>query len=253
MDLGFAQHLASEPFGGGGARDVHGGLRLPGRAVTTSGSVAVLTSGGTDSAVLVADLARLGRNVQPIYVRFGLAWELVEEAHLRAFLASLPPGLDVRPMLALDFPITDVYGAHWSVSGTDVPNEDTPDSAVYLPGRNLLLLAKASVWCAMHDVKAVALGTLKGNPFSDAAPEFFDSFGVLAELALGSSFSVMTPFAGFTKTQVLELGRDLELSCTFSCIDPHGDRHCGRCNKCAERRTAFAGAGLEDRTAYAHR
>jgi 7-cyano-7-deazaguanine synthase len=221
--------------------------------VTTPAPVAVLTSGGADSAVLVADQARQGRIVQPIYVRFGLAWERVEEAHLRSFLESLPASLGIRPLLALDFPITDVYGAHWSVSGTDVPDEKTPDSAVYLPGRNLLLLAKSSVWCALHDVEAIALGTLKGNPFSDSGADFFGAFGCLAELALGGSFSVMTPFASLTKTQVLELGRDLELWRTFSCIDPEGDRHCGRCNKCAERRTAFADAGMEDHTAYAHR
>jgi 7-cyano-7-deazaguanine synthase len=221
--------------------------------VTTFGPVAVLTSGGADSAVLVASQARQGRTVQPIYVRFGLAWELVEEAHLRSFLASLPSRLGVRTLLALDFPITDVYGTHWSVSGTDVPDEKTPDSAVYLPGRNLLLLAKSSVWCALHGVEAIALGTLKGNPFSDTGPDFFGAFGSLVELALGSSLSVMTPFDGLTKAQVLELGRDLELWHTFSCIDPEGDSHCGRCNKCAERRAAFADAGMEDRTAYAHR
>jgi len=34
----------------------------------------------------------------------------------------------------------------------------------------------------------------------------------LAELALGGSFSVMTPFASLTKTQVLELGFLLELA-----------------------------------------
>jgi 7-cyano-7-deazaguanine synthase len=221
--------------------------------VTASGPVAVLTSGGADSAVLVAEQARQGRDVQPIYIRFGLAWELVEQAHLQLFLASLPSRLRVRPLVTLDFPISDVYGAHWSVSGTDVPDQDTSDSAVYLPGRNLLLLAKSSVWCALHGVEAIALGTLKGNPFSDSGPDFFGAFGALAELALGSSLSVMTPFAGLTKSQVLELGRDLELWHTFSCIDPDDARHCGRCNKCAERRTAFGGAGVEDRTAYAQR
>ena len=42
--------------------------------------VAVLASGGVDSAVLVADHSRRGEVVQPIYIRFGLAWEAAEEA-----------------------------------------------------------------------------------------------------------------------------------------------------------------------------
>ena len=65
-----------------------------------------------------------------------------------------------------------------------MPDENTPDSAVYLPGRNLLLLAKSSVWCALNDFSVVALGTLNGNPFADSGPEFFDGLASLASLVL---------------------------------------------------------------------
>ena len=177
----------------------------------------------------------------------------VEEEHLRRFLDSLPADCRARPLVALEFPVADVYGAHWSVSGAEVPDEDTPDSAVYLPGRNLLLLAKSSVWCALNDFGVVALGTLKGNPFADSGAEFFDGLASLASLALDRPLAVETPFAGFTKVEVLERGRHLALELTFSCIEPQGGEHCGRCNKCAERRRAFAASGLADRTAYADR
>jgi 7-cyano-7-deazaguanine synthase len=215
--------------------------------------VVVLASGGVDSAVLVADRSCRGEVVQPIYIRFGLAWEAVEEEHLRRFLDSLPADRRARPLVALDFPVADVYGSHWSVAGTEVPDEDTPDSAVYLPGRNLLLLAKTSVWCALHDFGVVALGTLNGNPFADSGAQFFDGLASLASLALDRPLAVETPYARFTKVDVLERGRHLALELTFSCIQPRGDQHCGRCNKCAERRRAFAASGLVDRTAYADR
>jgi 7-cyano-7-deazaguanine synthase len=213
--------------------------------------LAVLTSGGVDSAVLVADLARQGWVVHPLYIRLGLAWEAAEEAHLRRFLDALPPNLRPHPLVVLDLPIADVYGAHWSVSGADVPDDTTPDSAVYLPGRNLLLLAKSTVWCALHGVEAIALGTLKGNPFADSGREFLSLFGSLVQLGLDRVLEVRTPFAGLTKAQVLDLGRDLVLEATFSCIAPVAARHCGRCNKCAERREGFAEAGIADRTLYA--
>ena len=131
--------------------------------------------------VLVADQSCRGQVVQPIYIRFGLAWEEAEEEHLRRFLDSLPADCQARPLVALDFPVADVYGSHWSVSGAEVPDEDTPDSAVYLPGRNLLLLAKSSVWCALNDFGVVALGTLKGNPFADSGAEFFDGLAVAGQ------------------------------------------------------------------------
>lgn len=189
--------------------------------------------------------------MQPLYIRLGLAWEPTEETHLRRFLDALSPNLAPLPLVVLDLPIADVYGTHWSVSGSDVPDDTTPDSAVYLPGRNLLLLAKSTVWCALHDVEAIALGTLKGNPFADSEHEFLSLFGSLVQLGLDHPFEVMTPFASMTKAQVLELGRDLSLEHTFSCIAPVAARHCGRCNKCAERRDGFAQAGIEDRTPYA--
>jgi len=218
--------------------------------VTRRDPLAVLTSGGVDSAILVADAARQGLAVQPLYIRFGLAWEAAEETHLRRFLDALPANLTPHPLVVLDLPIADVYGAHWSVSGEDVPDDTTADSAVYLPGRNLLLLAKSTIWCALHHVEAIALGTLKGNPFADSGPEFLSLFGSLVQLGLDWPLEVRTPFASLTKAQVLELGRDLLLEHTFSCITPIADQHCGRCNKCAERRDGFAQAGIEDHTVY---
>jgi 7-cyano-7-deazaguanine synthase len=102
-------------------------------------------------------------------------------------------------------------------------------------------------------VHAIALGTLKGNPFPDSSREFFDDFAALVQRGLGHSLEVRTPFAESTKADVLELGRGLSLQHTFSCIDPQGDLHCGRCNKCAERRLAFAELKIDDVTEYAPR
>src|ERR1700722_6490011 len=101
-------------------------MRVPGPVVSPARQSAVLVSGGVDSAVLVADQARNGWIVHPIYVRFGLSWEPTEEAHLRRFLGTLPTEFETRPLVVLGFPIADVYGAHWSVSGTAVPDETTP-------------------------------------------------------------------------------------------------------------------------------
>ena len=212
-------------------------------------AVAVLASGGLDSAVLIAEFAKQGQAVQPIYVRFGLAWEEVEENHLRRFLATIPNG-GVRTLVNLDFPIADVYGSHWSISAQGIPDADSPDDAVYLPGRNLLLLAKSSVWCVVHNISVVALGTLKANPFADSSREFFAALESVVGTGLNWPLEITTPFSELTKSDVLRLGCDLELQHTFSCIDPQGDRHCGQCNKCAERRRAFADLSIDDATPY---
>ena len=147
--------------------------------------------------------------------------------------------------------MADAYASHWSVSGAGVPDAASPDAAVYLPGRNLLLLAKAAVWCVLNGFEVIALGTLAGNPFADARPEFFAAAGDLVGLATSEPFSVITPFAGMTKAEVVERGHGLALEHTFSCISPRAGLHCGSCNKCAERQRAFTALGASDATAYA--
>jgi 7-cyano-7-deazaguanine synthase len=214
--------------------------------------VAVLASGGLDSAVLTAEYLEEGRIVQPLYVRFGLAWEETEESHLRRFLDTLP-GSRLRSLVTLDLPVADTYGAHWSLSADDVPDAHTPDEAVYLPGRNLLLLSKSSIWCALNGYPTVALGTLKGNPFADSSREFFGDVESLVRTAVNHRLEIATPFSELEKAHVLERGRQLQLEHTFSCIDPAAGGHCGQCNKCAERRRAFAAASIDDVTTYASR
>jgi len=214
--------------------------------------VAVLASGGLDSAVLTAEFLDEGRVVQPIYIRFGLAWEVTEEAHLRRFLDTLPSA-GLQPLVTLELPVADTYGSHWSLSADDVPDAHTPDEAVYLPGRNLLLLAKSSIWCALNGYPVIALGTLKGNPFADSSREFFGDVESLVHTAVDHHLEIATPFSELDKAHVLELGRHLQLHHTFSCIDPTAGVHCGRCNKCAERRRAFEEASIDDVTSYAKR
>jgi 7-cyano-7-deazaguanine synthase len=214
-----------------------------------NGKVAVLASGGIDSAILVAHLARSYSVVQPIYIRFGLAWEAVEEQHLRKFLETLPSR--VRPLVALELPVGDVYGAHWSVSGEQVPDDGTPDEAVYLPGRNLLLLSKTAVWCALNGYPAIALGVLKGNPFPDSEPSFYQALETVVVQGLASPMRFITPFAEMSKRDVVVLGQGLALELSFSCIAPIEGSHCGRCNKCAERRKVFGEMALPDPTSYA--
>jgi len=214
--------------------------------------LAVLVSGGLDSAVLLAEAARTYPAVHPLYVRVGSFWEATEEDHLRHFLAAVSSHA-LRPLVVLDQPVTDLYGSHWSLTGRDVPADDTPDEAVFLPGRNVLLFAKPLLWCLLNEVPELATAPLASNPFPDATPEFYDGFAQLVGTAVGGSVRVLRPYAdlGLHKADVLRRGAGLPLELTFSCLRPVHGRHCGRCNKCAERRAGFRAAGRPDPTTYA--
>jgi 7-cyano-7-deazaguanine synthase len=229
---------------------------------------AVLFSAGLDSAVLVADEARRGR-VHPLYVSVGLAWETAEVTMAERLLDAPVYRGHASSLQRLHFTMQDVYPpTHWAIGGTP-PSYDTPDEDVYLTGRNLVLLAKAGTWCAQHKVPRVVLGSLAGNPFPDARPEFLAAMAEALSLGLDWTIEVAAPYRDLHKEQVIQRGVELGVpfELTLSCMnplergssDPSGSAgasaapflHCGACSKCRERRDAFEAAGVADPTPYA--
>ena len=225
---------------------------------------AVLLSGGLDSAVLLAEEAAAG-DVHPIYVSVGLAWERAERAMVARFLESGSLGARaarVRPLVSLSVDMRDVYAAtHWALAGRP-PAYHTPDEDVYLPGRNVILLGKASVFCAASGIDRLVLGTLAHNPFPDATPEFRSAMATALSLGLAHALRIDAPYAGPRKADVVRRGAALGVpfELTMSCMNPRPGRgdssstiHCGECSKCRERHDAFVEAGVADPTEYAMR
>jgi len=214
-----------------------------------TGPICVLASGGLDSCVLLATLASAHEAVHPLYIRAGLAWEEAELYALRRFLRALRLRT-TRPLKILDLAAGDLYGPHWSVNGKKVPDYDAEDESVYLPGRNILLLTKSAVFCALHQIPTLALAPLQHNPFPDSQPEFFREMERALARGLNFPIRIDMPFSGLSKRDVIFRGRHLPLEVTLSCIDPKGRAHCGTCVKCAERQRAFRAARVKDRTRY---
>lgn len=213
--------------------------------------IAVLTSGGLDSCVLLADLAR-DAEVWPVYVRAGLVWEDEERRATDRFIAALDSP-NVRPLVELFAPMRPIYGDHWSTTGVDVPKPGDADDAVFMPGRNIVLIGLAAVWCSTRGVGAVAIGSLGGNPFPDATPEFFEAFGGALSRGLTHEIEILAPYRGRRKIDLIRENNDLPLELSLTCMTPVDGLHCGQCQKCEERIEAFTAAGVEDRTEYAAR
>ena len=214
---------------------------------------AVLLSGGLDSAVLLADeTSRSAEPVTPIYVGAGLAWETAERAMIARLLEHVSMRGNVRPLVSLSVDMRDVYAAtHWAVTG-NAPAYHTPDEDVYLPGRNIILLSKAAVYCAAANIGRIAIGTLDHNPFPDATPEFRASIAQTLSLGLAHPLQIDAPYATSSKADVIRTGLALGVpfEATLSCMKPAGTRHCGTCSKCRERHDAFLDAGVVDPTTY---
>jgi 7-cyano-7-deazaguanine synthase len=215
-----------------------------------SPTIGVLVSGGLDSCILLGHLLEQGDRVQPFYIRSRLVWQREELGAVKRFLRAMRSRQLAR-LVILDLPMADLYRDHWSVTGREAPGLGSPDHAVFLPGRNALLLVKPAVWCQQHGIGRLALGVLGSNPFGDATQEFFASFEAALNCGPDGRVRLVRPLGGMTKREVMQLGRDLPLGLTFSCVSPVGGLHCGACNKCGERRGAFAMIGAEDPTTYA--
>jgi 7-cyano-7-deazaguanine synthase len=224
---------------------------------------AVLFSAGLDSAVLLADaLAHRapGETVQALHISVGFAWEAEERAMSERLFARPPFAGRVDPPVRLSFDMRDVFPAtHWAVRGTP-PAFDTPDEDVFLDGRNVILTSKAAVFIARdaqprHTAARLLMGTLAGNPFPDATPDFLAAQGRALSLGLDLPIGVEAPFAAIHKSDVIRLGVELgvPLELTLSCMQPKDGTHCGMCSKCRERRDAFREAKVPDPTSYRHK
>ena len=214
--------------------------------------VAVLVSGGLDSAALVASLVVEGP-VVPIYVSCGLAWEEAERAAVAELSAVLATS-SLRPLIEFAMPLEDLYGDHWSVCGQGVPGATTPDEAVGLLGRNAVLAIKPLLWCAREGVGSLAIASLAGNPFEDASPAFFRHFADVMSTAAGSRVRLVAPVRERTKADLIRGTAARVLAASMSCLAPvntaSGWWHCGACNKCSERQRGFCDAGVADPTRY---
>lgn len=212
-------------------------------------SIAVLSSGGLDSCVLLADMAK-SATVYPIYVHSGLIWENEEIKALHAFIRALD-NRNVQQVTSLSLPVTTLYGNHWSISGCGVPGLHDPDSKTFLSGRNVLLFSISAVWCSLHNVSRIAIGTLCGNTFPDATCDFFNQCSKTLSTGLDFQIRIEAPYREkYQKKDLIQTHQDLPLELSLTCLTPQGGKHCGQCNKCHERQEGYKASGVPDRTIY---
>ena len=88
--------------------------------------------------------------------------------------------------------------------------------------------------------------------YPDCREDFMRAMGDTMRLGTYAGVQLLRPFISLDKARIATEGNRLgvDFSRTWSCYKG-GERHCGRCGTCVERREAFALAGLPDPTDYA--
>lgn len=217
----------------------------------------ILTSGGLDSATVLAMAHAAGRECYSLSFDYGQRHRSELEAAGR--VAASVPGT-VHKVVGLD--LRGIGGSALTDDAIDVPT--TPSEGIpvtYVPARNTVFLSIALGWAEVLGAQEIHLGVnaVDYSGYPDCRPQFIDAFRQLASVATragveGRPIDICTPIIDMTKADIIRAGVELgvDYSLTVSCYqaDDTGAA-CGRCDSCRLRRQGFDDAGIFDPTRYA--
>ncbi len=225
--------------------------------MSTSPISVVLVSGGLDSMVSAALAREAGYRLLALSIDYNQRHQ-IELAAARRIATLL--GAERHVVLPLD--LRAFGGSALTDDALAVPKDGVGDDipVTYVPARNTIFLSLALGWAEAAGARDLWIGVnaLDYSGYPDCRPEFIAGFETLAELATragveGDRFRIHAPLQHMTKADIAReaarLGLDAGIS--WSCYDPAGDLHCGRCDSCRLRAKGFAEAGLPDPTRYA--
>jgi 7-cyano-7-deazaguanine synthase len=122
-----------------------------------------------------------------------------------------------------------------------------------VPNRNMIIASMAAGVAVAHDADRLVLGVHAGDHpiYPDCRPEFVEALQTCIRVGTGTDLYVIAPFIDMPKQKIVEIGTTLgaPMELTWSCYQG-GNKHCGKCGTCVERREAFNLAGVTDPTEY---
>ena len=133
--------------------------------------------------------------------------------------------------------------------------DDNMKSTV-VPFRNGIMLAIAAGMAESNGLKYVMMANHGGDHaiYPDCRPEFVKAMSAATKAGTYPGIEVLAPYTDLTKTDIARRGKQLGIDYaeTWSCYKG-GERHCGKCGTCVERREALRDAGIDDTTEYEER
>ncbi|WP_376795880.1 7-cyano-7-deazaguanine synthase QueC [Thermogemmatispora sp.] len=215
-----------------------------------------IVSGGLDSVTLAHLLHAQGYQLHLLSFDYGQRHrkELLFAERCARRLEATFSLLDLRQL-----------GQHFKGSALTDESVAVPDghyaaanmAITVVPNRNAIMLAIAYGIAVAEEAEAVAFAAHAGDHFiyPDCRPAFIEAFGAMQRLAVEGHghprLHLEAPFAHLKKEQIVRLGAALGVPFaeTWSCYKG-GEKHCGTCGTCNERKEAFLLAGVPDPTDY---
>jgi len=210
----------------------------------------LVLSGGMDSTTMLYDFAE--QIVLAVTFNYGSNHNAREIECARRHCEAL--GIE---HLVIDLDFMHKYFRSSLLQGADsIPEghyaDDNMKSTV-VPFRNGIMLAVAAGLAESRGLKAIMIANHAGDHaiYPDCRPGFVNAMDRAIQEGTYDDIVLRAPYTMLTKGQIASRGAELGLdySTTYSCYKG-GEKHCGRCGTCIERREALAEAGITDTTPY---
>lgn len=131
--------------------------------------------------------------------------------------------------------------------------DDMTMKSTVVPFRNGIMLSVACGLAESYGLRHVLIANHGGDHtiYPDCRPEFINSMSAAMQYGTYEHVDIIAPFTDITKADIAAIGRraGVDFSMTYSCYKG-GEKHCGKCGTCVERREALQLAGIEDPTEY---
>ena len=122
-----------------------------------------------------------------------------------------------------------------------------------VPFRNGIMLAAAAGLAESHGLDTVMIANHAGDHalYPDCRQSFIEAMAKAIKEGTYEGIKLKAPYTLLTKTDIALRGKRLGIDYaeTYSCYRG-GEKHCGRCGTCVERKAALAEAGIADPTEY---
>ncbi len=122
-----------------------------------------------------------------------------------------------------------------------------------VPFRNGIMIAIAAGLAEDNALKRIMLANHSGDHaiYPDCRAAFVEAMNRSCQAGTYQQVELFTPYTQWTKADIARRGKELgiDYSETWSCYKG-GERPCGKCGTCVERREALRDAGIDDKTEY---
>ena len=122
-----------------------------------------------------------------------------------------------------------------------------------VPFRNGIMLSIAIGIAESNHLKKVLIANHGGDHtiYPDCRPQFIEAIDAAANAGTFVNVLVEAPYTNITKGDIARIGKRLGLDYTetWSCYKG-GEKHCGKCGTCIERKEALQEADIHDATEY---